>query len=104
MSNRIRGAGVAAASFSTRLCAGCKRIGSASNASRAFERKRDIAAGAPLGHGPGLEHAIQFKAKIIVEPGGIMLLNNKAWTFGRENPVLAARLHGPGEIPLCPVL
>jgi len=38
--------------------------------------------GEALGDGPGLEDAINFEPDVIVQPRGIVLLDDKAWVFG----------------------
>ena len=53
-----------------------------------------------LGHGPGFEDAIDFKAKVIVKPRRRVLLDDKARVFGRSDLRLAARLRRLREIPL----
>ena len=52
-------------------------------------------------YGPRLEHAIQFKTKVVVQSGSVMLLNHKAWTFRNADLAPAARLCGFREITFC---
>jgi hypothetical protein len=54
----------------------------------------------PLGRGPGLEHAIDFEAEIIVQPRRGMLLHDKAGVLRGSDLSLAARLGRLREIPL----
>ena len=46
----------------------------------------------PFGHGPGFENAIQFEPQIVVEAGGVVLLDDKAATGRGLHSVLAAWL------------
>jgi hypothetical protein len=53
-----------------------------------------------LGHSPGLEDTVVLEPEVIVQAGGGMLLDDKAWVFRRPNLGLAARLRGLLEIAL----
>ncbi len=47
----------------------------------------------PLGHRPTLEHSMQSEAKVIVQPGGRMLLDHK-----RKRPNITGLLRLPGRL------
>jgi hypothetical protein len=52
---------------------------------------------------PGLEHAIELQAQVVVQPPRRMLLNHETQLFGPFHRQRAARLRGLGEIALAAV-
>ena len=54
----------------------------------------------PLGHRPGLEHAPPFEPQVVVQAGGVVLLDHEAErAAGRWRHLVAARLDRAPEIP-----
>ncbi|MHC2538449.1 hypothetical protein ACVJMY_008018 [Bradyrhizobium diazoefficiens] len=53
-----------------------------------------------LRHRPGLEHAVELEAEIVVQPAGVMLLDHEASLFRRGYRGLAGGLRGLLEVPL----
>jgi hypothetical protein len=51
-------------------------------------------------HGPGFEDAVQFQPKIIVQPRGVVLLDNEAPAGRRPDCFIPARLPGFLEVAL----
>jgi hypothetical protein len=54
----------------------------------------------PTGHGPGFEDAVQFEPKIIVQPRGVVLLDDEAPAVRRPDGFFPARFPGFLEIAL----
>ena len=50
-----------------------------------------------LGHGPTLEHSVHFETQIIMEVGGVMLLNHKDGTRRGWVVSLHMEIIGPGD-------
>jgi hypothetical protein len=56
-----------------------------------------------LGDRPGLEHAVELKPEVVMQPPRVVLLDDEAPALGRNDPVVATGLGGLGEVPFSPV-